>query len=74
MLKAILAVNDGQIEEIGRMAPLHNCHASLINMLKHVRGATIGRPRLTPYIVNMTSVVTGSTKTADSEAVLIIGE
>lgn len=47
-------------KEYGHTAPLHNCHASLINTLKHVRGATTVHPRLAPYIVEMASVVAGS--------------
>ena len=46
----------------GRTAPLHNCHASLINTLKHVRGGTTVHPRLAPYVVEMASVVAGSTE------------
>ncbi len=49
-------------KEYGRTAPLHNCHASLINTLKHVRGGTTVHPRLAPYIVEMASVVAGSTE------------
>jgi len=49
-------------KEHGRTAPLHNCHASLINTLKHVRGGTTVHPRLAPYFVEMASVVAGSTK------------
>jgi len=49
-------------KEYGRTAPLHNCHASLINTLKHVRGGTTVHPRLAPYIVEMASVVSGSTE------------
>jgi trimethylamine--corrinoid protein Co-methyltransferase len=48
--------------EYGHTAPLHNCHASLINTLKHVRGGTTVHPRLAPYIVHMASVVAGSTE------------
>lgn len=47
-------------KEYGRTAPLHNCHASLINTLKHVRGGTTVHPRLAHYIVEMASVVAGS--------------
>ncbi|UCG11810.1 MAG: trimethylamine methyltransferase family protein [Deltaproteobacteria bacterium] len=46
--------------EYGRTAPLHNCHAGLINTLKHVRGGTTVHPRLAPYIVEMASVVAGN--------------
>ena len=49
-------------KEYGRTAPLHNCHAALTNTLKHVRGATTVHPRLAPYIVEMASVVAGSTE------------
>jgi trimethylamine--corrinoid protein Co-methyltransferase len=49
-------------KEYGHTAPLHNCHASLINTLKHVRGGTTVHPRLAPYIVEMASVVAGSTE------------
>jgi trimethylamine--corrinoid protein Co-methyltransferase len=48
-------------KEYGCTAPLHNCHASLVNTLKHVRGGTTVHPRLAPYIVEMANVVTGST-------------
>jgi trimethylamine--corrinoid protein Co-methyltransferase len=47
-------------KEYGNTAPLHNCHASLINTLKHVRGGTTVHPRLAPYLVEMASVVAGS--------------
>ncbi len=49
-------------KEYGHTAPLHNCHASLINTLKHVRGGTTVHPRLAPYIVEMANVVAGSTE------------
>ncbi|MBC8506897.1 MAG: trimethylamine methyltransferase family protein [Anaerolineales bacterium] len=49
-------------KEYGRTAPLHNCHAGLINTLKHVRGGTTVHPRLAPYIVEMASVVAGNTE------------
>lgn len=48
--------------EFGHTAPLHNCHASLINTLKHVRGGTTIHPRLAPYILEMATVVAGSTQ------------
>ena len=48
-------------KEYGRTAPLHNCHAALTNTLKHVRGGTTVHPRLAPFIVEMASVVAGST-------------
>jgi trimethylamine--corrinoid protein Co-methyltransferase len=47
-------------KEYGHTAPLHNCHASLINTLKHVRGGTTVHPRLAPYIVEMATAVAGS--------------
>jgi len=47
-------------KDYGRTAPLHNCHAGLINTLKHVRGGTTVHPRLAPYIVEMATVVAGS--------------
>ncbi|HHH81437.1 MAG TPA: hypothetical protein ENL35_00440, partial [Chloroflexi bacterium] len=50
-------------KDFGRTAPLHNCHASLINTLKHVRGGTTVHPRLATYIVEMASVVAGSAET-----------
>ncbi len=46
----------------GHTAPLHNCHAGLTNTLKHVRGATTVFPQLAPYIVEMATVVAGSTE------------
>jgi len=49
-------------KEYGHTAPLHNCHASLINTLKHVRGGTTVHPRLAHYFVEMASVVAGSTE------------
>jgi len=48
-------------KEYGHTAPLHNCHAGLINTMKHVRGGTTVHPRLAPYIVEMANVVAGST-------------
>jgi trimethylamine--corrinoid protein Co-methyltransferase len=49
-------------KEYGHTAPLHNCHASLVNTLKHVRGGTTVHPQLARYIVEMASVVSGSTE------------
>jgi trimethylamine--corrinoid protein Co-methyltransferase len=49
-------------KEYGHTAPLHNCHASLINTLKHVRGGTTVHPQLARYIVEMANVVAGSTE------------
>jgi trimethylamine--corrinoid protein Co-methyltransferase len=49
-------------KEYGHTAPLHNCHAGLINTLKHVRGGTTVHPRLAPYVVEMASVAAGSTE------------
>jgi len=48
--------------EYGHTAPLHNCHAGLTNTLKHVRGGTTVHPQLARYIVEMASVVAGSTE------------
>jgi trimethylamine--corrinoid protein Co-methyltransferase len=48
-------------QEYGHTAPLHNCHAALTNTLKHVRGGTTVHPGLAPYLVEMASVVAGST-------------
>jgi trimethylamine--corrinoid protein Co-methyltransferase len=49
-------------KEYGHTAPLHNCHAGLINTLKHVRGGTTLHPRLAPFILEMATVVAGSTE------------
>lgn len=46
--------------EYGHTAPVHNCHASLLNTLKHVRGGTTVHPRLAHFIVEMAKVVAGS--------------
>ena len=51
-------------KDYGRTAPLHNCHAGLVNTLKHVRGGTTVHPRLAPYIVEMATVVAGSVEEA----------
>ncbi|MFN2232696.1 MAG: trimethylamine methyltransferase family protein [Anaerolineales bacterium] len=48
-------------QDFGRAAPLHECHAGLTNSLKHVRGGTTVHPKLAPYIVEMATVVAGST-------------
>ena len=40
-------------------APLHECHAGLLNTRKHVRGATTVYPRLAKYVVEMATVVAG---------------
>lgn len=47
-------------QEYGRTAPLHQCHAALVNTLKHVRGGMTGPPWLVPYAVEMATVVAGS--------------
>jgi trimethylamine--corrinoid protein Co-methyltransferase len=47
-------------QDYGRAAPLHECHAGLTNTLKHVRGGTTVHPKLAPYIVEMATVVAGS--------------
>jgi trimethylamine--corrinoid protein Co-methyltransferase len=46
-------------QDRGLTAPLHECHAGLVNTLKHVRGATTMRPPLVPYLVEMATVVAG---------------
>lgn len=47
-------------QDKGLTAPLHQCHASLTNTLKHVRGGMTVPPQLAPYLVEMATVVTGS--------------
>ena len=47
-------------QDHGGTAQLHDCHAALTNTLKHVRGGTTVHPKLTPYIVEMATVVAGS--------------
>jgi len=47
-------------QDYGRTAPLHQCHAGLINTLKHVRGGMTVPPQLAPYVVEMATVVAGS--------------
>jgi trimethylamine--corrinoid protein Co-methyltransferase len=47
-------------QDHGLTAPLHECHAGLTNTLKHVRGGTTVFPQLTPYIIEMATVVAGS--------------
>jgi len=47
-------------KDFGHTAPLHNCHASLTNTLKHVRGGTTVHPRLANFIVEMATVVAGN--------------
>jgi trimethylamine--corrinoid protein Co-methyltransferase len=49
-------------KEYGRAAPLHNCHAGLTNTLKHVRGGTTMLPVFAQYIVDMATVVAGTTE------------
>jgi trimethylamine--corrinoid protein Co-methyltransferase len=46
-------------QDHGITAPLHECHASLTNTLKHVRGATTVRPSLSRFIIDMATVVAG---------------
>lgn len=48
-------------KDYGRTAPLHECHAALTNTLKHVRGGTTMIPQLARYVVDMATVVAGST-------------
>ena len=50
-------------KDYGQTASLHQCHASLINTLKHVRGGTTMHPRLAHYVVEMATVVAGSAET-----------
>lgn len=47
-------------QDKGLTAPLHQCHASLTNTLKHVRGGMTVPPQLAPYVVEMATVVAGS--------------
>ena len=47
-------------KDYGHTASLHQCHASLTNTLKHVRGGTTMHPRLARYVVDMATVVAGS--------------
>jgi len=47
-------------QDYGLTAPLHQCHAGLINTLKHVRGGMTVPPQLAPYVVEMATVVVGS--------------
>ena len=49
-------------QDHGLTAPLHECHAGLINTLKHVRGGTTVFPELARYLVEMATVVSGSDK------------
>jgi trimethylamine--corrinoid protein Co-methyltransferase len=50
-------------QDYGHTASLHQCHAGLTNTLKHVRGGTTMHPKLAQYIVEMATVVAGSTET-----------
>ncbi|MGD8518520.1 MAG: trimethylamine methyltransferase family protein [Anaerolineae bacterium] len=47
-------------QDYGHTAPLHQCHASLTNTLKHVRGGMTVPPTLAPLVVEMATVVAGS--------------
>jgi trimethylamine--corrinoid protein Co-methyltransferase len=47
-------------QDYGLTAPLHECHAGLVNTLKHVRGGTTVLPQIAGYIVEMATVVAGS--------------
>ncbi len=47
-------------QDYGPTAPLHQCHAGLVNTLKHVRGGMTVPPQLAPYVVEMATVVAGS--------------
>jgi trimethylamine--corrinoid protein Co-methyltransferase len=48
-------------KDFGHTASLHECHASLTNTLKHVRGGTTMNPQLAKYIVEMAMVAAGNT-------------
>jgi trimethylamine--corrinoid protein Co-methyltransferase len=47
-------------KDYGHTASLHQCHASLTNTLKHVRGGTTMHSQLARYVVDMATVVAGS--------------
>jgi trimethylamine--corrinoid protein Co-methyltransferase len=47
-------------QDYGPTAPLHQCHASLTNTLKHVRGGMTVPSQLAPYVVEMAMTVAGS--------------
>jgi trimethylamine--corrinoid protein Co-methyltransferase len=47
-------------QDHGLTAPLHECHAGLTNTLKHVRGGTTVFPELARYLVDMSTVISGS--------------
>lgn len=47
-------------QDYGMTAPLHQCHAGLTNTLKHIRGGMTVPPGLTPYLVEMATVVAGN--------------
>jgi len=50
-------------KDFGQTASLHQCHAGLTNTLKHVRGGTTMHPKLAKYVVEMATVVAGSSET-----------
>jgi len=47
-------------QDYGLTAPLHQCHAGLINTLKHVRGGMTVSPPLATYVIEMATAVAGS--------------
>ncbi len=49
-------------QDYGATAPLHQCHAGLTNTLKHVRGGMTVPVQLAPYVVEMATVVAGSSE------------
>jgi trimethylamine--corrinoid protein Co-methyltransferase len=49
-------------KDYGKTAPIHNCHAGLTNTLKHVRGGTTMAPQLAELVVEMATVVAGSSE------------
>jgi trimethylamine--corrinoid protein Co-methyltransferase len=49
-------------KDYGRTAPLHECHAGLCNTLKHVRGGTTMHPQIAKYVIEMATIVAGSTE------------
>ncbi len=49
-------------QDRGITAQVHDCHAGLINTLKHVRGGTTMPPYLARHIVEMATVVAGSSE------------
>jgi trimethylamine--corrinoid protein Co-methyltransferase len=50
-------------QDYGDTARLHEAHAGLTNTLKHVRGSSTMHPRLSPYFVEMATVIAGDDET-----------